>query len=213
MKEENKQANRKQEKDKGETARKKKELRQVVLQRRMELTGDMAARLSGIICAKVCSLDCFATATDICLYMPVRNEVDVTRLMEPAKKQGKRIWLPKVAEDKMEFYFYDGSVPLVLGKYNIREPRSDKRLQPDGNTLVIMPGAVFAPDGSRIGYGGGYYDRYLKQYPACRTIAVCYHFQILEKIPVENHDYKADMVISEQQNLSCHKPGKPAKIQ
>lgn len=213
MKEESKRKNRKQENGRKEAARQKKEIRQVVLQKRKEMAGDVAAQLSEIICKKVCNLDIFADATDICLYMPIHNEVDVTLLMEPAKKQGKCIWLPRVTKDKMEFYFYDESVPLVMGKYNIREPQSDKRLHPDEHTLVIMPGAVFAPDGSRIGYGGGYYDRYLQLYPVCRTIAVCYHFQVLPEIPVESHDYRADMVVSEEQNLSCHRPGRPVKIQ
>lgn len=200
-----------QEGSRREAAMKKKEIRRAVLQERKSLSRDKAGRLSEIICKKVCGLDIFAAAADVCLYMPVHNEVDVTLLMEPARNQGKRIWLPRVMEADMEFCFYDETVPLVMGKYGIREPQSDERLHPNEHTLVIMPGAAFAPDGSRIGYGGGYYDRYLHRYPVCRTIAVCYHFQVLREIPVECHDYKADMVISEQQNLSCCRRGRQVK--
>ena len=64
----------------------------------------------------------------------------------------------------MDFFRYDEDTVLVTGSYDIMEPDSDEMLEPDENTLIIMPGAVFSESRDRIGYGGGYYDRYLEKY-------------------------------------------------
>lgn len=186
-----------EENSKKEEVVQKKEIRSFMLGKREKMEEDRVGQLSQIICKRVCEQEAFADASDICLYMPIRNEVDVTCLIEPAKRQKKRIWLPKVIEGKMDFYYYDNTVSLAKGKYDILEPQSDRMLIPDEHTLIIMPGAAFSYDGSRIGYGGGYYDCYLHAYPFCKTIAVCYDFQILPQIPSESHDCKADIVISD----------------
>jgi 5-formyltetrahydrofolate cyclo-ligase len=96
----------------------------------------------------------------------------------------------------MEFYIYDEATALINGAYNILEPASDEILEPDSDTLIIMPGAVFSKDKKRIGYGGGYYDRYLAEHPECKTIAVAYNFQILDEIPYEEHDMCPDLIVN-----------------
>jgi 5-formyltetrahydrofolate cyclo-ligase len=134
--------------------------------------------------------------------MPIRNEVDVRLLLEPARSDGKLVYLPKVLpEDYMEFYSYTENTSLISGAYNILEPDSKDVLVPDSDTLIIMPGAVFSKDRERIGYGGGYYDRYLAAHPECKTVAVAYDFQILEQIPYEEHDICPDLVVSERRRI------------
>ena len=167
----------------------KKEIRKTILKKRRALDENEVKYLSDMICEKLKSSDIFADAEDLCLYMPINNEVDVPVIAEEARRQGKRLWLPRVDGETMDFFRYDEDTVLVTGSY-------------DENTLIIMPGAVFSESRDRIGYGGGYYDRYLEKYPQCITAAVCYDFQILESIPSEEHDRKPDAIVSEKRIIS-----------
>lgn len=178
----------------------KKELRRRMLALRQELSEEDVREKSKQICGCLSRQDVFCESSDICLYMPVRNEVDVTLLFEAVWESGRKLWLPRVNGDngQMRFYFYDRNTPLTTGKYHIPEPDSKRCLVPDKNTLVVMPGAVFSQNRERIGYGGGYYDRFLEENPMCRTAAVCYDFQILDSILTESHDKKPEIIISEK---------------
>lgn len=175
----------------------KKELRSYILKKRSELTEKEVAQRSKRICSHVKAHSMYRAAQNICLYMPIRNEVDVRYLIEVASADRKQIWLPKVEDDEMNFYLYDENSSFIVGAYNIPEPQSTVKLEPDEHTLIIMPGAVFSKEGDRIGYGGGYYDRYLDRYPICQTAAVCYDFQVVPKLPAEPHDIKPQVLISD----------------
>lgn len=176
----------------------KKELRKSILKKRASMSRESVEKFSQIICNRLTESDIYKSAENICLYIPIKNEVEVTYIIDAAIDNGKRIWLPRIIEDTMEFYHYDRSVTLIPDhRYNIPEPQSDRRLIPDNKTLIIMPGAVFSVKRDRIGYGGGYYDRYLSKYPICRTAAVCYNFQIVDNIPSDVHDVKPDVIVSE----------------
>jgi 5-formyltetrahydrofolate cyclo-ligase len=181
---------------------KKKEIRREILAKRSAMTSSEVLEQSRRICENVISTDLYQECKTLCLYMPIRNEVDVRLLLEPARADGKNVYLPKVLKDiksaeyYMEFYSYTEDTALISGAYNILEPDSDEILVPDNDTLIIMPGAVFSKDNQRIGYGGGYYDRYLAKHTGCKTIAVAYDFQILEQIPYEEHDMCPDEIIT-----------------
>jgi 5-formyltetrahydrofolate cyclo-ligase len=182
---------------------KKKLLRKEILAKRSAMTADEVLKQSRRVCENVICSDLYKNCKKLCLYMPIRNEVDVRLLLEAAWDDGKQVYLPKVLpDDYMEFYSYNESTALISGAYNILEPDSKEILVPDSDTLIIMPGAVFSKDNKRIGYGGGYYDRYLAKHPECKTIAVAYDFQILEHIPYEEHDVCPDVVIN------CTQPAK-----
>lgn len=168
---------------------------------RNSLTSEDVRALSMKICSILQVMDVYGKAADICLYMPVRNEVDVTMLMEAALDQGKRVWLPCVSGGEMKFCRYDKNTGLLEGAYGIKEPDSFEILEPDEKTLVIMPGAAFSEKHERIGYGGGYYDRFLAEYPQCTTAAVCYDFQIMTELPSERHDVRPDIIISQERVL------------
>lgn len=175
----------------------KKELRGPILARRKAMSTDEVDSLSRIICGKIQQMDVYREADDICLYMPIRNEVDVTGLIGPARRQGKKVWIPLVTGETMVFNAYEEDKMGEEGAFHIPESSSEEILSPSENTLIIMPGSVFDVHGNRIGYGGGYYDRYLQQYPFCRTAAVCYDFQIVDQLPAEEHDRKPELIVSE----------------
>lgn len=176
----------------------KSRIRKNILMQRRSLRAEFVNETSKIICDKVCELAIYQSARDVCLYSPIQNEVDVNYLTEVSRSFGKKIWLPKVIDDKMDFYFYGEDIPLIAGKYDILEPQSKERLLSSDDTLIIMPGAVFSEQNDRIGYGGGYYDRYLSEHPECKTLAVCYHFQRVPNLPVESHDIRPMVVVDEE---------------
>ena len=175
-----------------------------------ELDEETVELASQVICRKIMEIDAYEEATDVCLYMPMRNEVDVLLLAEAAEAEGKRVWVPKVIEkttgqgtDKkagvMVFNRFTGlgEDDIITGAYDIRESSSEEILEPNETTLIIMPGAVFTPWKDRIGYGGGFYDKFLDDHPQCKTIAPCYDLQVVDELPVEAHDRKPDYVVSE----------------
>ena len=176
----------------------KSELRKMILEQRRQLPEEEVYALSAQICNKVKELQEYKEAEDICLYMPANNEVDLTLLIEDAWKAGKNVWLPKTSGRRMDFFKFDSATPLSEGAYKILEPVSDVMLDPDENTLILMPGVAFSMEGGRIGYGKGYYDIYLEQHYMSKKIAVGYDFQIVEELPIEEHDVKPDFIISEK---------------
>lgn len=130
--------------------------------------------------------------------MPIKGEVEADLLIPEAEKDGKKVFIPKVCGEEMIFNRYEADKVREQGKYQIRESDSEEVLAPDEKTLIIMPGAVFDEKKHRIGYGGGYYDRYLSHYPQCRTIAVGFDLQIVEEIPADAHDISPEMIITEK---------------
>lgn len=178
----------------------KKEIRKRMLAKRQELSNEEVGEKSQQICARLKQEDVFCRSDNICLYMPIRNEVDVTLLFKTVWESKKSLWLPRVDKNtgQMRFFAYERDTSLVMGKYHIQEPDSTCCLVPDETTLVVMPGAAFSQNRERIGYGGGYYDRFLAENDMCRTVAVCYDFQILKSIPAQLHDIKPEMIISEE---------------
>ena len=175
----------------------KKEIRDTILDIRKSFDTDYLSRLSTVICNRVLKQDMYTSCKDIVLYMPINNEVNLDIIMNEALDKGKNIWIPRIINKTMEFFRYKKDTELIKGAYGILEPNTDEVLNPDTNTLIIMPGAAFSEDMGRIGYGGGYYDRYLANHPYCKTIAVCYNFQILPMVPMDELDIRPDMIISD----------------
>lgn len=184
----------------------KKEMRKEMLKARDCLTQEEVRRCSERICAVIAETEAYEKAGNICLYMPVRNEVEVTLMEKQARKDGKTLWIPKVEGEILTFYRWDEDMEMTTGSFGIREP-SGSAAQPltalteQTPVLVIMPGTVFSERRDRIGYGGGYYDRFLTGRKNDRTIAVCYDFQIVKELPAEVHDVRPDMIVSEKRMI------------
>lgn len=175
-------------------------IRKEILAKRKSLDEAEVNRLSMLIVNNIINTDLYKKAGSLCIYMPIRNEVDVTLIKEKAWEDGKKLYLPVVNDDEMEFMLYRENDELKPGAYDIFEPTSGIILDPaaDKNILIIMPGSVFSINRDRIGYGGGYYDKYLEKYAMCKTLAAAYGFQVLSEIPSESHDKKPDMIVTEQ---------------
>ncbi|MBQ8151985.1 MAG: 5-formyltetrahydrofolate cyclo-ligase [Firmicutes bacterium] len=176
----------------------KKELRKQILSERRAMSDTDVHDKSLLICDNIRKSHAYSLAKDVCLYMPINNEVDVALMIDDVLASGRRVWLPKIVEGSMDFYHYDRETPVVLGAFEITEPDSDEVLEAGEATLVIMPGAVFSETRDRIGYGGGYYDIYLDRHPEVMTVAACFDMQIVESIPAELHDVKPQAIVSEK---------------
>ena len=180
----------------------KKELRKGILARRRAMDPEEVRSRSEIICRRVLDTDLYQNAASLCVYMPINNEAEADQLIGPALADSKRVYIPKVTGDEMVFNAYEEHEIMEEGAFHIRESGSEDVLTPDETTLIIMPGSVFDLDCHRIGYGGGYYDKYLERHPRCRTIAICFDFQIIDSLPAEDHDISPELVISDLRTLA-----------
>lgn len=185
----------------------KREIRKKALQMRQELKEDYRAQADEKIYHALADLECYRKAKIILSYVPYKSEVDITRILKKALADGKTVAVPKVLNKNgiMEFYEIQSLQELVTGYQGIKEPditqKEPMNIERLGKKiLMIMPGAAFDRKCNRIGYGSGFYDRYLNRYGNrhMKTIAVCYESQLVERIPAEPLDVKPDMVLTEQ---------------
>ena len=159
---------------------------------------------SGRIMKSVMETHWYREADVLLVYAAYKSEVNTGSLIRAAIEEGKKVYCPKVEGENMNFYRISSMDDLKEGYRGIREPEGEreKMFTADdiqSRILMIMPGSVFDKEGNRIGYGKGYYDRYLKRgFSGIRTIGVCFACQMQERIPTDEYDRKADKVITEE---------------
>lgn len=189
----------------------KKAARDCVLAARDGIDAQDKAVYDAAIGQAVIDMQEYRDAEVILAYASYRSEVDTLGLMRRALQDGKLLFAPKVAGRDMEFWRITAPEDLRAGYRGIPEPRADvsfpewlagreDRTRPC-RVMMWMPGAAFDRERHRIGYGGGFYDRYLAGFsPRCRLFvaALAYDCQILEKIPHEAHDRKPDRIVTEK---------------
>lgn len=137
----------------------------------------------------------YRAAKSIYGYLPFNQEVDTTAILMQALRDGKKVALPKTYGSEMRFIWVDDLSAVQKAGLGCPEPIADAPVADDPDALVLMPGLAFDLAGGRMGYGGGFYDKFLtmETHP---TVALCYGFQLLPRIPMEEHDLRADCVIS-----------------
>ncbi|MCR5743617.1 MAG: 5-formyltetrahydrofolate cyclo-ligase [Lachnospiraceae bacterium] len=174
-------------------------LRRAILTRRSELLEADRRRLSDIICGKILSLKQYAEAKTIFAYAPANGEVDVLPVIRDALLEGRRVAFPKCF-GRGEMYFYSVSCldELTEGRYGILAPSENCPKIDVTEGLMLVPGVCFDRNLNRIGYGGGYYDRYVGLSQNVTYVAPAFELQMCERISPEPHDKRPDMVITEQ---------------
>ena len=128
-------------------------------------------------------------------YLPYNQEVRTVPMLEQAMRDGKRVAVPKCYGDEMRFIYMDDLSKVENGYANIPEPIADGPVADDPTALVLMPGLAFTEDGNRMGYGGGFYDKFLASEPDHPTVALCYAFQMVDYIPTDDYDIPVDRVL------------------
>ena len=128
-------------------------------------------------------------------YLPYNQEVRTVPMLEQALRDGKRVAVPKIYGDTMRFLYLEDLSRVEKNDMGIPEPVADIPVAEDKTALVLMPGLAFTKNGDRMGYGGGFYDRFLAEEPNHPTLALCYDFQIVDSLPTEEFDIPVDTVL------------------
>src|SRR5574340_705049 len=161
----------------------KSDLRGAILARRDALSPDEIAGLSRAARDHLLSLPEFAAAHVVMVFITFGSEVDTLPLLGCAIAQGKRVLAPRTdraAKSLLPCEIRDPEQDLAPGAYGIREPREGCQPSDPGEIdLVIVPAAVWGEDGYRVGYGAGYYDRFLKLVPRARRIGLGFELQVV----------------------------------
>lgn len=174
----------------------KNRIRKWVKAQREALDSATATAWDEAVCRKLLNLDEIHQAFCIYCYASFHHEVSTWKFMEALIRQGKYIAVPKVAGRELEFYAISGKSDLEEGVMGIMEPKPSCLKIHDMEAPVVVPGIAFDTKGNRIGYGGGYYDRFFEREPHHRRIAIAYGFQMFDRIPAESHDKGVDLIIN-----------------
>ena len=139
--------------------------------------------------------DAYKDAKTIYGYMPYNQEVRTVPILEQAIRDGKKVAVPKVYGDVMNFIYLEDLTQVEKSDMGIPEPIADEPIADDQTALVLMPGLAFDKEGHRIGYGGGFYDKFLMAEPNHPTVALCYEFQMYAHLNTEKFDIPVDLVL------------------
>ena len=173
----------------------KKELRRTIRERKRAMTEEEIVQRSEKLGVLFAQSEAYKNAKTIYGYLPYNQEVRTVPMLEQALKDGKKVAVPKVYGDEMKFLYLDDLSKVSKGYAGIPEPIADEPVADDETALVLMPGLAFDPAGHRIGYGGGFYDKFLAAEPNHPTLALCYEFQMLPELHTEEHDIPVDTVL------------------
>ena len=175
----------------------KQQLRRYIRQQKEAMPEAEILRRSRILVTQLEKEAVYRQAAVIYGYYPINQEVRLLPLLEAALAQGKQVALPRVVNGQMQFFFIRSLAETVPGYRGIREPAPFCPPANDPTALVILPGLAFDHSGNRLGYGGGFYDRFLSREPGHPTIALCYDFQMVDILETDTFDHPADRVLWE----------------
>ena len=159
------------------------------------MTEEEIVERSDALAEKFYNSPAYQAASTIYGYLPYNQEVRTVPMLQRALDEGKRVAVPKVYGEEMRFIYLEDLTQVSKGYAGIPEPIADAPVAEDKQALVLMPGLAFDPQGHRIGYGGGFYDRFLAQEPHHPTLALCYEFQMQAHLDTEEFDIPVDTVL------------------
>ena len=173
----------------------KQQLRQSIRLQKRAMTEDMIISASENLAQQFFATSQYQNAQTVYGYLSYNQEVRTVPILEQALRDGKQVAVPKVYGDTMRFIYLRDLSQVVPGCMGIPEPVADDPVADDKTALVLMPGVAFDRKGNRMGYGGGYYDKFLACEPEHPTVALCYSFQMVDSIPTEEYDIPVDTVL------------------
>lgn len=173
----------------------KKQLRKQIRELKKAMTEEQICRSSEKLGELFAAMEVYKNAKTIYGYLPYNQEVRTVPILERALAEGKKVAVPKVYGDEMRFIYITDMSGLEKSEMGIPEPVADEPVADDPHALVLMPGVAFDKDGHRIGYGGGFYDKFLAREPEHPTVALCYDFQVLPHLETEEFDIPVDRVL------------------
>ncbi len=134
---------------------------------------------------------------NILIYVSLKLEVDTKEIIQELLLEKKNIYVPRVLESQMEFFKINSLQDLQKGTFGILEPKGNQKLVDFNSCCIIVPGLMFDFYNNRLGYGGGYYDKYLENKDIYK-IGICYNDFLCQELKTNCHDVKMDVVITER---------------
>jgi 5-formyltetrahydrofolate cyclo-ligase len=193
----------------------KQALRQSIIAARQKMTVTERDEFSRVILKRIMQLDAYKRAKMVLAYMSFGAEFASGAWVQQALQDGKQVFLPRVNDSTKQlelFQLVDLQQDIAPGKWDIPEPLPERCRRVDDSEridFILLPGVAFARDGSRLGYGGGYYDKLLARiapdsgdrHPA--LVAAAFSIQLVKNIPQETTDRKVEWLITESEVLDC----------
>ncbi|MZP29878.1 5-formyltetrahydrofolate cyclo-ligase [Heliobacterium undosum] len=185
----------------------KENLRQRALHGRNRLTPEEIASKSRLIAQRLFAMPAYVSASTVMIYVDFRREVETGEILAHSLNRGKQVTVPvceggarRLTAGRIERYPED----LQPGTWGILEPATVVPVEPASLDLVIVPGVAFDRQGNRLGYGAGYYDRFLPSLrPEAQKIALAFDLQIAHQICPDDHDIPMDWIITESGVIDC----------
>lgn len=171
-------------------------LRRAIRGQKQAMTPQAIAAASEALAQQLYCHPVYQNAYAIYGYLSYNQEVRTLPILQRAQRDGKRVAVPKVLGSEMVFVWLDDLTQIAPGYCGIPEPVADTPVADCPDALVLMPGLAFDRAGHRLGYGGGFYDKFLAAEPNHPTVALCYGFQLLEHVETEPHDLPVDVVLA-----------------
>ena len=180
-------------------------LRGILLQKRAEFSREQRKEMDRDIAMGITDFPLFKNASMLLIYAPLENEINLLPVAHVARKRGIPVAFPRCDKETntMQFYILPEGQKLSPGAYGIPEPPENAPLcRPDEHALCILPALSYDLAGNRIGYGKGYYDRYLATFPGV-TVGTTYASILLKSVPTEAHDLPVDWLFTERGFYRC----------
>lgn len=186
------------------------ELRKAVIERRASMSLPTRQTANRVISKRVLAMGGFNDAQTVMAYMSLAAEISTMEIVRAVLAQGKVLILPKVnrAEKKLDLFRVKNiDSDLTPGIWGILEPDPERceKISAEDIEFVLVPGLAFDAHCNRLGYGGGYYDRLLQDLgPFASLVAPAFALQIVERVPIEEHDIPLNVIITEEQKYVRH---------
>lgn len=175
----------------------KSALRKQMRELRRALSPEQIEQRSDVLAARLFAHPAWKKAETVYVYLSYDHEVCTDAVVRRALYEGKRVAAPRVVGRDMAFFLLNDRADAIPGYRGILEPPESAEPADSPDALVIAPGLAFTKDGLRLGYGGGFYDRFLAKEPEHYVISLCYDFQIVDSLPSEPYDRKVDCVLTD----------------
>lgn len=182
----------------------KSDIRNEIILKRRALDPQERLRISKAICRKILSLGVWKKAGTAAVYIPLPGEVDIWPLIMEGLSAGKVMLAPLIIPEsgKTVFPRFKDRNELKPGPFDLLQPEGGDIYSREVIDVIIVPGLAFAADGSRIGFGKGYYDRILEGFRG-ESIAPSFDFQMYDELPVAPYDVPVDYIVSEKIVYFC----------
>lgn len=183
-------------------------IRKEMKNKRLKLTTEERQQYDTAMLKAFLSLNDYLTCEYLFAYVSFGTEPDTHELIKKAVLAGKKVYVPRVEGREMEFYRVLDIEDFEISSFGIPEPQPDiiRRYQGEGNRqLMLMPGLAFDRKGGRLGFGAGYYDKYLAKHPPeqfCK-VALAYDFQLYDSLDTEQHDIRTDIIVTPTSVIYC----------